>query len=70
MAAAAAFLCLWGAADAGAAAVDRSGLRSRVLAGAPLDAAEAKQLIGKTKAGAPKHPLYIKSGTQLEAFRP
>lgn len=23
---------------------------------------------GKTKAGAPKHPLYIKSGTQLEAF--
>lgn len=23
---------------------------------------------GKTKAGAPKHPLYIKSGTQLETF--
>lgn len=23
---------------------------------------------GKTKAGAPKHPLYIKSGTPLEAF--
>ncbi|SHJ72221.1 hypothetical protein SAMN05444159_1319 [Bradyrhizobium lablabi] len=25
--------------------------------------------LGKTKAGAPKHPLYIKSGTPLEAFR-
>ena len=24
---------------------------------------------GKTKAGAPKHPLYIKSGTRLEIFR-
>ncbi len=23
---------------------------------------------GKTKAGAPKHPLYIKSGTPLETF--
>lgn len=23
---------------------------------------------GKTKAGAPKHPLYIKSGTQLEVY--
>lgn len=23
---------------------------------------------GKTKSGSPKHPLYIKSGTQLEAF--
>ena len=24
---------------------------------------------GKTKAGAPKHPLYIKSGTPLETYR-
>lgn len=24
--------------------------------------------LGKTKAGAPKHPLYIKSGTPLEAY--
>lgn len=24
--------------------------------------------LGKTKAGAPKHPLYIKSGTPLEVF--
>lgn len=24
--------------------------------------------LGKTKAGAPKHPLYIKTGTQLETF--
>lgn len=24
--------------------------------------------LGKTKSGAPKHPLYIKSGTALEAF--
>ena len=25
---------------------------------------------GKTKAGAPKHPLYIKSGTALETYQP
>lgn len=25
--------------------------------------------LGKTKSGAPKHPLYIKSGTPLEVFR-
>lgn len=25
--------------------------------------------LGKTKAGAPKHPLYIKSGTPLEMYR-
>lgn len=24
--------------------------------------------LGKTKSGAPKHPLYIKTGTQLETF--
>jgi hypothetical protein len=24
--------------------------------------------LGKTKSGAPKHPLYIKSGTPLETF--
>lgn len=28
----------------------------------------AAYCFGKTKAGAPKHPLYIKSGTQLETF--
>jgi hypothetical protein len=26
--------------------------------------------LGKTKAGEPKHPLYIKSGTPLEVYRP
>lgn len=26
--------------------------------------------LGKTKAGAPKHPLYIKTGTPLETFGP
>lgn len=26
--------------------------------------------LGTTKAGAPKHPLYIKSGTELSVFRP
>lgn len=26
--------------------------------------------LGKTKDGAPKHPLYIKSGTVLETYRP
>jgi hypothetical protein len=25
--------------------------------------------LGKTKSGAPKHPLYLKSGTQLEVYR-
>lgn len=28
----------------------------------------AAYCLGKTKSGAPKHPLYIKSGTPLEAF--
>ena len=28
----------------------------------------ATYCFGKTKKGAPKHPLYIKSGTQLETF--
>jgi hypothetical protein len=28
----------------------------------------AAYCFGKTKAGAPKHPLYIKSGTALESF--
>ena len=26
--------------------------------------------LGTTKAGAPKHPLYIKNGTALESYRP
>lgn len=26
--------------------------------------------LGKTKAGAPKHPLYIKTGTPLEVYQP
>lgn len=26
--------------------------------------------LGKTKSGEPKHPLYIKTGTPLEVFRP
>lgn len=26
--------------------------------------------VGRTKSGAPKHPLYIKSGTELQVFKP
>ena len=42
------------------------------LKGAVLDLVQlyrpAAYCLGKTKAGAPKHPLYIKSGTPLETF--
>ncbi len=38
----------------------------------PLNAIRSRRpavyCFGKTKHGAPKHPLYIKSGTQLETF--
>lgn len=53
-------VCAWGAhpfADRRASQV-----RSMLRANRP-----AIFCLGKTKAGAPKHPLYIKSGTPLEA---
>lgn len=55
-------ICAWGAhpmAGGDRGRQVRSLLRSR---------RSAVFCLGKTKAGAPKHPLYIKSGTPLENF--
>lgn len=54
-------ICAWGAHPLAAAKTThlRSFLRSRK---------PAIYCFGKTKAGAPKHPLYIKSGTPLEVY--
>lgn len=58
----AAVICAWGAHP----------YASR-FSGAVLDIIELNErrpmCFGKTKAGAPKHPLYIKSGTPLVPFR-
>lgn len=55
-------ICAWGAFPP---AAERSGY--------VLNAIRAKRpaayCFGKTKAGMPKHPLYIKSGTQLQVFQ-
>lgn len=54
-------ICAWGAHP-----------YARRFAGGVLDIVRlyrpAAYCLGKTKAGAPKHPLYIKSGTPLETF--
>lgn len=54
-------VCAWGAHPFAMSKTSflRSFLRSRK---------PAIYCFGKTKAGAPKHPLYIKSGTTLETF--
>lgn len=54
-------ICAWGAHPM---AGNRAGeVRSIIRSYRP-----AVFCLGKTKSGAPKHPLYIKSGTQLETF--
>lgn len=54
-------ICAWGAYPP-----------ARQYAIEPLNAIRSRRpaiyCFGKTKAGAPKHPLYIKSGTPLETF--
>lgn len=42
--------------------------RGREIASSVRSWKPAVYCLGKTKAGAPKHPLYIKSGTPLTAF--
>lgn len=54
-------ICAWGAHPM---ATRKSGF----LMGYILTHKPAAYCLGKTKAGAPKHPLYIKSGTTLEVF--
>lgn len=54
-------VCAWGAHPmARSASTD---IRNAIRAARP-----AMYCFGKTKGGAPKHPLYIKSGTTLELF--
>ncbi len=43
--------------------------RRDVVIGAIRAQRPAVFCFGKTKSGAPKHPLYIKTGTQLETYR-
>ncbi len=43
--------------------------RSKAVFGAIRSARPAAMCFGRTKDGAPKHPLYIKSGTALEVYR-
>jgi hypothetical protein len=54
-------ICAWGAYPP--ARQHASSILNTVRAHRP-----ATYCFGKTKAGAPKHPLYIKSGTPLEVF--
>jgi len=54
-------ICAWGAHPY--AARFKNGVLDIIQLSRP-----AAYCFGKTKAGAPKHPLYIKSGTPLEVF--
>lgn len=54
-------ICAWGAHPMAAR-------KSTFLLGHIRSRRPAAYCLGKTKAGAPKHPLYIKSGTPLEVF--
>lgn len=56
-------ICAWGA-NAMAA---RKSIYLSALIGSYRPAAYC---LGTTKSGAPKHPLYVKSGTALQVFRP
>jgi hypothetical protein len=56
-------ICAWGA-NAMAAGKTQY-LCDRILSYRP-----AAYCLGKTKSGAPRHPLYVKSGTALETYRP
>jgi hypothetical protein len=55
-------ICAWGAHP-------MATRKSNFLLGYLRSNKPAVYCLGKTKAGAPKHPLYIKSGTSLEVFR-
>lgn len=55
-------ICAWGAHPMAAR-------KSQFLIGLIRSYRPAAYCFGTTKAGAPKHPLYIKSGTPLEAFQ-
>lgn len=54
-------ICAWGAHP-------MAGNRSNHVRGLLRSHRPAVFCLGKTKAGAPKHPLYIKSGTPLETY--
>lgn len=54
-------VCAWGAHSM--ASIKASRLRLMLSRNKP-----ALYCFGKTKAGTPKHPLYIKTGTQLEVY--
>lgn len=56
-------ICAWGAAK-----IART--RARWVCETIRSMRPAIFCLGKTKDGAPKHPLYIKSGTALEVYRP
>ena len=56
-------ICAWGAHPMATSRAAR--VRDMVRSMRP-----AIYCLGTTKAGAPRHPLYIKSGTQLEVYRP
>ena len=55
-------ICAWG--------VHGDPSRARRLYEIVLAARPAAYCFGRTKSGAPKHPLYIKSGTPLEVYLP
>lgn len=54
-------ICAWGAHP-------MAGNRDKAVRGVLRSRRPAIFCLGKTKSGAPKHPLYIKSGTPLETF--
>lgn len=56
-------VCAWGAHAMTNAGQRASAVRQMIRSQRP-----AVFCLGKTKAGAPKHPLYIKSGTPLETY--
>ncbi len=56
-------ICAWGA--HASARLRQQAVCSTVKAMKP-----AVYCLGKTKSGAPKHPLYIKTGTPLEVYQP
>ena len=59
-------ICAWGANSFAAARTHRG----RTMVGMACSQRPAVFCFGRTKAGHPKHPLYIKTGTPLEVYRP
>jgi len=56
-------ICAWGAHRA-------AEIRADYMVSMIRQARPAAYCFGRTKSGAPKHPLYIKSGTPLAIYRP